>query len=101
MFYSSFVVFIFNNLNISTINIGANIKQINSSIFSVGSTGILNIVLKAGTANITIIKAADANIANNSLLLLNTFVLNIDYLLSLTLNTCTNSDKASVINAIV
>ena len=79
---------IFNNLKISTITIGAKINPINSKIFSVGNNGILNTVLNAGTAKIINIKAADASTAQISLLLLNTFVLNKDLLLSLTLNTC-------------
>ena len=62
---------------------------------------MLNIVLKAGTNSITSISAADNRIAPSNILLLNTFVLNIDFLLSLILNTCTNSDNASTINAIV
>ena len=62
---------------------------------------MLKIFLNAGTSNIISIKAAEAIVASISLLLLNIFVLNIDFLLSLTLNTCTNSDKASVANAIV
>ena len=62
---------------------------------------MLNIVLRTGIAKITNTSAADINTAPISLLLLNTFVLNSDFLLSLTLNTCTNSDRASVANAIV
>ena len=91
---------IFNNLNISTITIGANIKQTNSNMFCVGNIGILNMFLNGSINNITNINAADAIIAHTSFLLLNTFVLNIDFLLSLTLNTCTSSDKASVTNAL-
>ena len=37
IFYSSFAVLIFNNLNISTIIIGANINIINSITFPVGN----------------------------------------------------------------
>ena len=62
---------------------------------------MLNTVLNAGIASITSISKADAIIAKTNLLLLNTFVLNNDFLLSLTLNTCTNSDNANVTNAIV
>ena len=73
VFYSSFEPFIFNNLNISTIIIGANINIINSITFPVGNIGILNISLNAGINNITNINADEANIAQISLLLLNIF----------------------------
>ena len=101
MFYSSFEPFILNNLNISTITIGASTKHISSIMFSVGNTGILNISLNPGINNITNINAADIIIAPINFIFLNIPVLNIDFLLSLTLNTCTNSDNASVTNAIV
>ena len=70
-------------------------------MFCVGNIGMLNMFLNGSINNITNINAADAIIAHTSFLLLNTFVLNIDFLLSLTLTTCTSSDKASVTNAIV
>ena len=47
------------------------------------------------------INAADAPIASNNILLLNGCVLNTDFLLFLILNTCTNSENANTINAIV
>ena len=81
--------------------IGDMISIISSKMLLSGSIGMLNILLKNGIASITIISKLDAIIAKISLLLLNTFVLNNDFLLFLTLNTCTNSDKASVVNAIV
>ena len=84
--YSSFAVFIFNNLNVSTITIGAKTNNTNSNIFPVGNIGILNMCLNAGITNITNINAADANIAQINLLLLNIFVLKIDFLLSLMLD---------------
>ena len=62
---------------------------------------MLNISLNPGTNKITNISAAEASIAQISLLLLNTLLLNNDFLLFLTLNTCTSSDSASVTNAIV
>ena len=65
---------IFNNLNISTITIGANIKQTNSNMFCVGNIGMLNMFLNGSINNITNINAADAIIAHTSFLLLNTFV---------------------------
>ena len=54
---------IFNNLNISTITIGANIKQTNSNMFCVGNIGMLNMFLNGSINNITNINAADAIIA--------------------------------------
>lgn len=70
-------------------------------MFPTGNIGMLNIVLKAGINNITNTNANDARTANINLLLLNTFVLNNEFLLSLILNTCTNSNNDNVINAIV
>ena len=68
--YSSFVVFILNNLNISTITSGTNTSAIVSIILVVGKTGMLNTSLKNGTNSITNISAADTAIANNKYLLL-------------------------------
>ena len=100
-FYSSLVVFILNNLNISTIMIGDSTSKISSMIFWVGSIGILNISLKPGITSITIISIADITTAPISFMLLNIFVLNMDFLLFRILNTCTSSESASVTNAIV
>ena len=85
--YSSLKLLILNNLNNSTIINGDITKPINSKIFSVGNAGMLKIVLNAGTANIIPINTAEPSTAHISLLLLNTFVLKIDFLLFLTLNT--------------
>lgn len=101
LYYSSLVVFIFNNLNISTITTGVNINATSSKIFCVGKCGILNTSLKNGIPKIININAAEATTANNNFLLLAIPVLNIDFLLSLTLNTCTNSESAKVTKAIV
>lgn len=99
-YYSSFAVFIFNNLNISTITNGANTKTITSITFPIGSIGILNICLNAGINSIINISNADTAIASNNFLLLVIPVLNIDFLLFLILNTCTSSDSANTVNAI-
>lgn len=99
-FYSSFAVFIFSNLNISTIANGANTKTITSITFPIGSIGILNICLSAGINSIINISSRDAPIASNNFLLLVIPVLNIDFLLFLILNTCTSSDNANTVNAI-
>lgn len=101
LFYSPFVVFIFNNLNNSTMTIGANTRHITSSIFSTGNAQMLNICLKAGINNIVSINAAEMAIAPSKVLLLNGFVLKIELLLSLILNTCTSCDSAKTENAIV
>ena len=98
IFYSSLPVFILNNLNISTIKIGAKHKPTNSKIFSFGKIGILNAVLNPGINNTISINAADNKIAPINFALSNIPVLNIDFLLFLTLNTCTSSENASVIN---
>ena len=90
-----------NNLNISTITIGANTKAITSIMFSFGRIGILKIVLRAGTNKITSISNADIPIAPRSFLFPEIPVLNIVFLLSLMLNTCTSSENASTMNAIV
>ena len=100
-YYSSFVVFIFNNLKISTIIIGANTKQITSKMFSTGNAQILNICLKVGINKIVIINNADTKIAKINFILLNGFVFKIECLLSLILNTWTSWDKANTENAIV
>lgn len=100
MLYSSFDVFIFSNLNISTITIGENTKAIISNIFPIGNIGILNICLNDGTTKITSIKIADAPTAINNFEFPNIPVLNIDFLLFLILNTWTNSDNARTVNAI-
>ena len=57
--------------------------------------------LNSGISNIINTSAADIRTAPINFLLLNIFVLNIDFLLFLTLNTCVSSDNANVINAIV
>ena len=80
-------MFIFNNLNISTITSGAKQSATNSKMFSVGKTGNLNISLNCGINNTISINPADAKIANISFPLLKGFVLNIDFLLFLILNT--------------
>lgn len=64
--YSSFTVFILNNLNISTITIGANTKPTVSIIFDVGNTGILNTCLNSGINNIINTNAAAIAIAPNN-----------------------------------
>ena len=69
-------------------------------MFIAGNTGILNIFLNAGTNNTISISPADTAVASISLLLLNIPVLNIDFLLFLILNTCTNSESAKTVNAI-
>lgn len=55
--------------------------------------------LNSGISNIINTSAADIRTAPINFLLLNIFVLNIDFLLFLTLNTCVSSDNANVINA--
>lgn len=99
--YSSFAVLIFKTLNISTINTGNNTNPKISNAFPIGKCGMLKIFLNAGISNIITTNNADAPTANNSLPLLNTFDLNNDFLLSLTLNTCTSSKNDNVTNAIV
>ena len=66
-----------------------------------GNTAILKISLNAGTNNTVNINAADTIIAKINFPLLNGFVLNIDSLLILILNTWTNSERANTVNAIV
>ena len=66
---SSFVVLIFNNLNISTITSGENTNKITSKIFSFGNTTILKTSLKAGINKIANINKAEPAIANNSFVL--------------------------------
>ena len=78
---------IFNSLKISTITIGARTNPIVSNIFSTGKTGMLNIVLNAGTASIIIINKAEIPIAPNNVLFPPIPVLNIDFSLFLILNT--------------
>ena len=78
--YSS-IVFILNSLKISTIIIGENTSNIVSKILFVGKTGILNIFLNVGINSITKIRQAEIIVAPIRILLLNTFVLNIDFLL--------------------
>ena len=58
IFYYSSLPFILNNLNNSTIKIGANTNPNNSNMFCVGNTGILNMFLNGSTKSITNIKAA-------------------------------------------
>ena len=89
IFYSS--PLILNNLNISTITIGANTKQTSSTIFSVGKTGMLNISLNPGIHKITNTRSADITTAPINFILLNIPVLNIDFLLFLTLNKWINT----------
>ena len=93
-YYSSFVVFILNNLNNSTIISGAITNPINSKTFCVGKCGILNTSLRNGTPKIININAADAITARINFLLPAIPVLNIETLLFLTLNTCTSSESA-------
>ena len=85
--YSSLKLLILNNLNNSTIINGDITKTINSKTFCVGSAGILKIVRNAGIAKIIPINTADPSTAHINLLLLNTFVLNTDFLLFLSLYT--------------
>ena len=92
-------MFILSNLNISTTTIGINTSITVSKMFIAGNTGILNIFLNAGTNNTISISPADTAVASISLLLLNIPVLNIDFLLFLILNTCTNSESAKTVNA--
>ena len=99
--HSSLVVLILNNLNISTITTGAKTNPTSSKIFSVGSTGILKIYLSPGINKIANINIAEIATAPINFVLLNTFVLNTDFLLFLRLNTCVSSDNASVTNAMV
>ena len=92
---SSFVVFIFNSFNSSTITTGANTSNTISNICAVGNIASLNISLNAGINSIININDADTNVAKISLLLLNIPVLKIDFLLSLILYTWTSSDNAN------
>ena len=94
LYSSSFVAFIFNNLNSSTITIGANTNNTISNMCSTGNNTKPNISLKPGVNNIININDAEPNVANINLLLLNIPVLNIDFLLLLTLYTCTSSESA-------
>ena len=70
-------------------------------LYMFGNTSMLNIVLNIGTNATANTNIAEPIIANNSILLFNIDVLNIDCLLFLTLYTCTNSDNANTKNAIV
>lgn len=99
--FSDLLVFIFISLNNSTIINGISDNITISNTFPTGNTGILNMCLKAGISNIINISAADASTAKINCLLLNIPVLNIDVLLSLTLNTCTSCENANTQNAIV
>ena len=93
--------FILNSLNISTIITGAITSSIVSTIFCTGNIGMLNIVLNAGIANITIISKLDIPIAPNNCLFPPIPVLKIDSLLFLILNTCISSENAKTMKVIV
>ena len=88
-------------MNTSTITIGANTKHTVSIMFSVGNGTILNISLSCGINKTTNINAAETTIASIKIQLLNIPLVNIDFLLFLTLNTWTSSESESTMKAIV